>query len=72
MNYTTHKVAQKLGITKDTLFYYEKVELLPQIERDEMNRRIYSESDIEWIFFNPLFTGYRYADVQNKTIYFSP
>ena len=50
MNYTTHEVAQKLGITKDALFYYEKEGLLPQIERDEMNRRIYSESDIEWIF----------------------
>ncbi len=50
MNYTTNEVAQKLGITKDTLFYYEREGLLPQIERDEMNRRIYSESDIEWIF----------------------
>ena len=43
MNYTTNEVAQKLGITKDTLFYYEREGLLPQIERDEMNRRIYSE-----------------------------
>ena len=71
MNYTTNEVAQKLGITKDTLFYYEREGLLPQIERDEMNRRI-----LFWIgywmdIFNPLFTGYRYADVQNKTIYFS-
>lgn len=34
MNYTTNEVAQKLGITKDTLFYYEREGLLPQIERD--------------------------------------
>ena len=50
MNYTTNEAAQKLGITKDTLFYYEKEGLLPEIKRDEMNRRMYSESDIEWIF----------------------
>lgn len=50
MNYTTNEAAQKLGIAKDTLFYYEREGLLPKIERDEMNRRIYSESDIEWIF----------------------
>lgn len=24
MSYTTNEVARKLGITKDTLFYYEK------------------------------------------------
>lgn len=29
MNYTTNEVAQKLGITKDTLFYYEREGLLP-------------------------------------------
>lgn len=70
MNYTTHEVAQKLGITKDTLFYYEKEGLLPQIERDEMNRRIYSESDIEWIF---LIRCLRDTDMPMcKTIYFSP
>lgn len=50
MSYTTNEVAKKLGITKDTLFYYEKEGLLPLIKRDKLNRRIYSESDIEWIF----------------------
>lgn len=50
MSYTTNEVALKLGITKDTLFYYEREGLLPLIERDKLNRRIYSESDIEWIF----------------------
>lgn len=50
MEYTTSEVAKKLGITKDTLFYYEKEGLLPVIERDKFKRRIYSESDVEWIF----------------------
>ena len=60
MNYTTHEVAQKLGMTKDTLFYYEKEGLLPQIERDEMNRQIYSESDIS-IFLS--------LNMEGKTLY---
>lgn len=50
MNYTTKEAAQKLGITKDTLLYYEKEGLLPSIKRDKSNRRVYSESDVEWIF----------------------
>lgn len=50
MSYTAREVARKLGITKDTLLYYEKEGLLPHIARDKQNRRIYSESDIEWIF----------------------
>lgn len=50
MSYTTNEVALRLGITKDTLFYYEREGLLPLIKRDELNRRTYSESDIEWIF----------------------
>lgn len=31
MSYITNEAAQKLGITKDTLFYYEKEGLLPKI-----------------------------------------
>lgn len=50
MTYTTKEAADKLRISKDTLLYYEKEGLLPEIERDEKKRRIYSESDIEWIF----------------------
>ncbi|MBD5089470.1 MAG: MerR family DNA-binding transcriptional regulator [Clostridiales bacterium] len=32
-----------MGITKDTLYYYEKEGLLPLIKRDKLNRRFYSE-----------------------------
>jgi len=51
MYYTTNEAAKKLKITKDALLYYEKEGLLPLIKRDERNRRIYSEADVEWIFF---------------------
>lgn len=50
MNYTTKQVADKLGVTKDTLFYYEKEGLLPTIKRDELHRRLYTQSDIDWIY----------------------
>lgn len=38
MSYTTNEAPKKLGITKDTLFYYEKESLLPLIKRDELTR----------------------------------
>ena len=50
MNYTTSEVSKKLGITKDSLRYYEKEGLLPPIERNSSGHRIYSDSDVEWIF----------------------
>ena len=50
MNYSASEAAAKLGITKDGLRYYEKEGLLPPIARNESGHRIYSESDIEWIF----------------------
>jgi Predicted transcriptional regulators len=50
MIYSTQEVTKKLGLSKDTLRYYEKEKLLPLIERNQLGHRIYSESDIEWIF----------------------
>lgn len=50
MTYTTKEMTEKLGITKDTLFYYEKEGLLPKIKRDKLQRRVYTDSDFEWIY----------------------
>ena len=50
MNYTAGEVAKKLGITKDGLRYYEKEGLLPPIERDSAGHRVFSDSDVDWIF----------------------
>jgi len=50
MSYTAGKAAAKLGLTKDGLRYYEKEGLLPPISRNKSGHRVYSESDIEWIF----------------------
>lgn len=48
--YSAGEVAKKLGLSKDGLRYYEKEGLLPPIERSDAGHRIYSESDVEWIF----------------------
>jgi len=50
MTYTTKEVSTKLGINKDTLRYYEREGLIPPIEKDKAGHRIYSDSDIEWLF----------------------
>ena len=50
MSYTAGELAKKLGVTKDTLRYYEKEGLLPPIKRDSSGHRVYSESDMEWVF----------------------
>lgn len=50
MNYTIGTFSAKVGLSIDTLRYYEKENLiLPK--RNEINRRIYDDSDITWINF---------------------
>ena len=39
---------EKTGLTPYTISFYEKKELF-RVKRDEKNRRIYDETDIEWI-----------------------
>lgn len=50
MNYSAGEVAKKLGISKDSLRYYEKEGLLPPIERDSSGHRAFTDSDVEWVF----------------------
>ncbi|EKY4019678.1 MerR family transcriptional regulator [Listeria innocua] len=50
MNYTIGAFSKEVGLSIDTLRYYEKEKLiLPN--RNEINRRIYDSSDITWINF---------------------
>ncbi|HBM3471923.1 TPA: MerR family transcriptional regulator [Listeria innocua] len=50
MNYTIGAFSKEVGLSIDTLRYYEKEKLiLPK--RNENNRRIYDSSDITWINF---------------------
>ena len=45
--FTAQEVAEKLGISKQTLFRYEKKGVFPKARRNSINRwRLYSEEDI--------------------------
>ena len=47
---TIGEMSKKTNLPESTLRYYEKKKLLI-VERDGNGRRVYSESDIEWIKF---------------------
>ena len=43
-------VAKMFGITVDTIRYYERVGVIPPIEREENGYRIYTKRTLNWIF----------------------
>ena len=45
------EVSEKYDISPDTLRYYEKIGLIPPVERDERGIRDYGAIDIKWIEF---------------------
>jgi DNA-binding transcriptional MerR regulator len=49
MSYTMKEVSQKFNLSPHTLRYYEKEGLLPSIQRQANGRRLYSDTDLEWI-----------------------
>jgi MerR family transcriptional regulator, copper efflux regulator len=50
-NYRIGNVTTLLGISADTLRYYEKIELLPPISRTDSGIRIYDERDLSRLRF---------------------
>src|ERR1700730_11163896 len=44
--YSISEAAAKFNIPESTIRYYDKKELLPLIERDELGRRLFSEDQI--------------------------
>ncbi|OYU47679.1 MAG: MerR family transcriptional regulator [Rhizobiales bacterium PAR1] len=44
-------LAERSGLSIDTLRYYEKIGLLPRASRDRGGRRQYDETSIRWIDF---------------------
>lgn len=50
LNYYIGEFSKKVGLSIDTLRYYEKLGLIYP-ERDKINKRVYSEKDINWINF---------------------
>lgn len=50
LNYYIGEFSEKVHLSIDTLRYYEKIGLIYP-KRDMVNKRIYSEKDIEWLKF---------------------
>jgi DNA-binding transcriptional MerR regulator len=49
--YSIQRVSDETGLSIDTLRYYERIGLIPDIERADNGHRRYSDSDVEWIQF---------------------
>ncbi len=49
--YSIGEVAVRTGVSADTLRYYERAGLMPEVERNDGGRRVYSEDDCGWIVF---------------------
>lgn len=48
---TISEVSKKYGLTQDTLRYYERIGLLPHIDRTSSGIRDYTEESCKWIEF---------------------
>ncbi len=46
---TIAQVAEKYGLTPDTLRYYERIGLLPEVPRTPGGMRDYGENDCRWV-----------------------
>jgi len=50
-NLTISEVSEKFGIPQDTLRYYERIGLIPRVNRNESGVRDYTEDDCNWVEF---------------------
>jgi DNA-binding transcriptional MerR regulator len=60
------EVAQRTGLSKDTLRYYEKAGLVEAVERSSGGQRRYATADLDWLAFllRLRATGMPIADMQ--------
>jgi len=49
--FTIREVSHQTGLSPDTLRYYEKIELLPRVQRNRSGRREYSDQDLSRLRF---------------------
>lgn len=45
------EVSERYGISADTLRYYERIGLIPLVDRNESGIRDYSDANVEWVNF---------------------
>ncbi len=46
---TIKEVCEKFGITADTLRYYERVGVIPEVNRTSGGSRDYTEENLKWV-----------------------
>ncbi len=46
---TIKEVSEMFNITADTLRYYERVGVIPEVSRTSSGNRVYTEEDLKWI-----------------------
>ena len=46
---STQQAAEQTGLTAHTLRYYERIDLIGPVERDDAGRRLYTDDDLGWI-----------------------
>jgi DNA-binding transcriptional MerR regulator len=51
VTYSIAEVAERSGLSADTLRYYEKIGLIEPPPRDSGGRRTYTQDDVNWIGF---------------------
>lgn len=49
--YTIQEAANEMHVSAHTLRYYEKIGLLPSIQRGDNGRRNYTEEDLGWVYW---------------------
>ena len=49
--YQISELSKRIGVSADTLRYYEKIGLLPPVARSTSGRRIYGDKDISRLNF---------------------
>ena len=60
------EIAERSGLSIHTLRYYEKEGLLTNISRNESGRRVYSDTDLQWLTWIQRLksTGMRLDDIK--------
>lgn len=77
ITYSIADIAEKTGLSLDTIRYYEKIGILPPVKREENGRRAYSTSDLQRYMFithlkraqMPLKDIERYISLSNEQNY---
>lgn len=66
MFYTVGEMAKRLGVAPSTLRYYDKVGLLPFVERSNGGMRVFKDADFEWLQVISCLkkTGMQLADIK--------